>query len=105
MVHHSERLALRFEAGDHLRRVHPGLHDFDRDLTPDGTQLLGEPHLPHTAFAQLLQEAIRTESAGLKSEPLADVRVGPLVESGSSGRGGCVVMENFPVQNRIGCRR
>ena len=62
MVHDRERLALRFEARDHLRRVHARLDDLDRDLPADRTLLLGEPHLAHAAFAEALEEAIRTES-------------------------------------------
>ena len=53
VIHERQRLALRFEAGDHLGRVHAGLDDLDRDLSADGTELLCQPHLPHPSFARL----------------------------------------------------
>ncbi len=59
MVHHRQRLPLRFEACDHLPRVHSQLDQLERDGAADGFDLLGprsnsEPSLsPNHPLAQL----------------------------------------------------
>src|SRR5262249_62105266 len=55
MRHDCQCLTLRFEARDDLRRVHAGFDDLEGDLSVNGLRLLGEPDLPHAAFAKTLQ--------------------------------------------------
>ncbi|HET9888278.1 MAG TPA: hypothetical protein VFR10_12295 [bacterium] len=59
-------MALRFEAGDHLFRIHAGLDQLERNMPSDGSQLLGEVHNSKTAFAEDLKKAIRTNRAMLR---------------------------------------
>ncbi len=58
VVHHRERLALGFEAGDHLAGVHAGLDDFQGDGALDRVRLFGHKDDAHAAFADLLQELV-----------------------------------------------
>ena len=60
MVHHRQRLALRFESGHHLTRVHPGLDDLEGNASV-GRLLLGQIHHAHSAFAEQAQDAIGTD--------------------------------------------
>jgi len=56
-----QRLAFRFEAGDDLAAVHAGLDDLEGDLALDGFRLLGHPDDAHAAFADLLEQLVRTD--------------------------------------------
>src|SRR5687768_6438637 len=59
MVHQSEGLAFRLEAGDHLPRTHAGLEDLERDATVDWMRLLGHVDEAKAPFADLFQELVR----------------------------------------------
>src|SRR5215475_8108849 len=61
MIHQGERLPLRFEAGDHLPRVHAGLEDLQRDFAADRLLLLGHEDDAEAAFADLFQELVWTD--------------------------------------------
>lgn len=91
VVHDCERLALCFEARHHLRRVHPCLHDLNRDLAANRTQLFGEHTSPIPPSPSRCRKRYGPNPPEA-SDGLADVRVGPLVGSGSSARGGWAVM-------------
>jgi hypothetical protein len=62
MIHHGQGLPLGLEAGDNLARVHAGLDHFEGDLPLDRVRLLGHPDHTHAAFADLLQELVRTNN-------------------------------------------
>ena len=64
MVHERERLALRFEARNDLRGVETGLDDLDGDLPSDWMNLLRQPDITHSPFAQPFEEAIRADEPG-----------------------------------------
>ena len=59
--HHRQRLALGVETHHDFRRVHSGLDHLERNLAADGLGLLGQPHLAHPAFADLLQQSVRPD--------------------------------------------
>src|SRR5262249_45024531 len=61
VVHHRQRLPLRLEALQQRFAVHAGPDQFQRDLSPDWFGLLGKPHLPHPAFANSLDQSVRTD--------------------------------------------
>ena len=52
MIHDCKGLALRLEALDHGLVIHSALDEFQCDLPPNRSGLLGQPYLPHAAFAQ-----------------------------------------------------
>ena len=64
VIHQREGLSLGLKPRHHLRRVHPCFDDLQRDLTPHGPRLLGQPHLPHAAFAHQFEQAIRSKGVG-----------------------------------------
>jgi len=61
MIHERERLTFGLEAGEDLAAVHPGLDHLECDLPPHRPLLLGGPHFAHSAFPQLLQQAVVAE--------------------------------------------
>ena len=63
MVHERQRLALGIETRQHLRGIHAGLDDLDRDLAPNRARLLRQPHLTHAAFAEPLQQCDKDQCA------------------------------------------
>jgi hypothetical protein len=77
MIHHRERLALCFEAGDDLARVHPRLDDLERDPTGHGFDLLGHPNHPEAPLANSFQEPVspnhRPAQFGCRMVPLPEV--------------------------------
>ena len=69
MVHHRQRLALRFEPGDHLLRVHAQLDDFERDAAAHRFLLLGHVDDAAAAFADFLKNFVTANPvAGLFSQ-------------------------------------
>ena len=58
MIHQRQRLFFRFEAGDHLFRIHPRLDDFQCDLAANGFGLFGHIDHTHAALANLLQQFV-----------------------------------------------
>ena len=62
MVHQRQRLPLGLEPGDDLRRVHARLDDLQRHAAAERVGLLGQPDLAHAAFADPLEQTVRTES-------------------------------------------
>ncbi len=67
MIHHCQRLPLRFETGDDLAAVHAGLDHLEGDAAADRLKLLG--HIDHAkaTFADLLEELV---GADLPAEAL-----------------------------------
>jgi len=66
VIHHRQRLALRFEAGHDFPRIHADLDYFESDAAFDGLFLFG--HIDHAepALAQLLQQLVTANAiAGL----------------------------------------
>jgi hypothetical protein len=63
VVHHRQRLPLRFEPRDDRTRVQAQLDDLDRHLARHGLRLLGAEDGTHAAFADLLEEAIGADAA------------------------------------------
>jgi hypothetical protein len=61
MVHHSERLPLLVETGEHARGIQAGADHLEGDAALHVLDLVGDPDLTHTAFAQLLAQL---ETAG-----------------------------------------
>ena len=61
VAHERQRLPLGFEARDDLARIHAGFDDLERHSPHHGFGLLGEIHLAHRAFADALQQAVRTD--------------------------------------------
>src|SRR5947207_1004511 len=60
MVHDRQRLPLGLEARDHLARVHARLDDLQGNLATHRLGLLGHEDDAEAAFADLLQELVRT---------------------------------------------
>ena len=58
MVHDGQGLALGFEAGDDLGRVHARLDDLEGNRALDRVLLLGHVDDAHAPFADLLQELV-----------------------------------------------
>ena len=58
VLHQSQRLALRLEAGDHLARVHARLQDFQSDLSANRMLLLGHEYHAEPAFSNLLDQFV-----------------------------------------------
>ena len=54
MVHQSQGLPLGLEPSQHLFGIHAGFDDLERDPASNGLFLLGQPDLPHPAFADFL---------------------------------------------------
>ena len=61
MIHQSQGLAFRLEAGDHLPCIHARFEDLEGDLAPHRLMLLRHEDEPETAFADLLQELVRAD--------------------------------------------
>ena len=61
MVHHRQRLPLRFKAGDHLAAVHPRLDQLQGHLAFDRLGLLGHVDHAHPAFTDDLQQFVRAD--------------------------------------------
>lgn len=61
VVHHRQRLALAFEARDHLRAVHPRLDHFHRHVAANGVKLLRTVDHAHSAFAELSGQSVRSD--------------------------------------------
>jgi hypothetical protein len=61
VVHEGERLPLGVEARGHPLRVHPGLHDLERDAAAHRPRLLRLPDLAHPAFAQQPDQLVVAE--------------------------------------------
>ena len=80
MIHHRQRLALRFEAGDHLLAVHSGLDDLESGAPADGSLLLGHVNHAHAALADLLEELVAADHC---AGPFGDRAVGRWRERGS----------------------
>ena len=73
MVHHGQCLTLGFKAGDHLFGVHPRFNDLQGNLSADGPLLLSNVNDAEAAFADLLQQFVRTDlRAGLFGDGLGD---------------------------------
>jgi hypothetical protein len=58
VVHERQGLALGFEAGDDVARVHSRLDDLERDLAAHGMLLLGDEHQAHAPLADLLHQLV-----------------------------------------------
>ena len=94
MIHHRQRLPLGLEARDDLTAVHARLDDLERDFALHRLHLLGHPHDAHAAFADLLQELVRTDDgAGAFADEIIDRGAAPHLRRlsakrrGKSGRG------------------
>jgi hypothetical protein len=61
VIHHRQRLALVVETGQHLRGVHPELHNFKGDLPANGLHLFGQINGSHTAFTYWPHDMIAAE--------------------------------------------
>jgi len=61
VIHQGQRLALGFEAGDHLLRVHAGLDDLHRHAAAEGLRLLCQVHRAHAALSEQLDDVIRPD--------------------------------------------
>ncbi len=61
VVHHGQGLALGLETSDHLPGVHARLDDLQRHPPLDRLGLLGHVDHAHAAFADLLQQLVRTD--------------------------------------------
>ena len=85
-VHHQgERLALGFEAGNHLAGIHTRLDHLQGDEPVDRSHLLGEPHFTHAADAERANEPVRTDAgAGGARPPSTPVVESPGPRSGDS---------------------
>src|SRR5262249_44282948 len=94
MIHQSERLPLRFEAGDDLARIHAGLEDLQRDAAAHRLLLLGHEDHAEAALADLLQELVRAnDGAGAFADRLIDGgegrwSAGPGVDAAQAVMGG-----------------
>ena len=64
MIHHRQGLALRFEAGQDLARVHARFDQLDRDLAANGLRLLRQPDAPHPAGADVLEQRVASADDG-----------------------------------------
>jgi len=65
VIHHRQRLPLRFKSRDHLPRVHPQLDDFHRDDPMNRLPLLGPVHRAHPAFADHAKDVMRPDFGGM----------------------------------------
>ena len=61
MVHHRQRLPLRFETGNDLLRVHAQLDHFERNPAPHRLLLLGHIDDTTAAFADLLEQFVAAD--------------------------------------------
>lgn len=62
MVHQSECLPFRFEAGDNLGGVHARFDQLERNRAFHRRGLFRHPHRAHAAFADLLQQLVRADA-------------------------------------------
>jgi hypothetical protein len=80
MVHQSQRLALRFEAGHHLAGVHADLDNFESDAALDRFDLLSHINHAAAALADFLQQFVAADGStgffgyALKGVGVAGVR-------------------------------
>ena len=58
VIHHRQRLPLRFETRDDGRGVHAKLDDFQRDLAADGLALLGAKDRAAAALADFFEQVV-----------------------------------------------
>jgi hypothetical protein len=58
VVHERERLAFGFESGHYFARIHADLDQLESHPAVHRLLLFGQPHLPHTAFPNQLQQLI-----------------------------------------------
>ena len=63
VIHHGQRLPFGLKPCDDLFGIHPGLDHFQRDLSTDGVLLFGQPDNAHAAFAERLEQTVRTDRA------------------------------------------
>ena len=61
MIHHRQRLALGFEPGGDLLRVHAQLDDLERDAAAHRFGLLSDIHDAAAAFADVLEQLVTAE--------------------------------------------
>ena len=61
VIHDRQRLPFGLETVDYLLRVHPGLDDLERDLTPHRPALLRQEDGAHAPLADFADELIRTD--------------------------------------------
>ena len=61
MVHQGQRLALGFEAGDHITGVHPRLDDLEGNFPANRLLLLGDENKAKAPGADLLHEHVRSD--------------------------------------------
>jgi hypothetical protein len=61
VIHQGQGLTLGLEAGNDLLRVHASLDKLDGHQALDRLRLLGHPHRTHAAFADLLDQLVRTD--------------------------------------------
>src|SRR5437879_5978328 len=61
MIHEGQGLALGFEAGNHLPRIHTGFEDLQRDGAADRLPLLGHEDYAKAALADLFDELVRAD--------------------------------------------
>ena len=62
VIHHGQGLALSFEAGDDLLRIHAELDHLQRDTPADGLGLLGEIHDGEAALTQNFPDGVVPDS-------------------------------------------
>jgi hypothetical protein len=55
--------------------MHAGANELDCDVTAQGPQLLGDPHLAHPTLADLLQELVQVERRGVVRSVVLSRRV------------------------------
>ena len=60
MIHQRERLAFGLKAPQQRIVEDAGANQFQRNLALNGLKLLGKPHLPHSAFNNLANQAVGT---------------------------------------------
>jgi hypothetical protein len=93
VIHHGQRLALAFEAGDDLPAVHSGLDDFEGDLAPDWLELLRLINDAHAAFADGPDQTVRTDGGLFRRR----------IRAGRDGGGGRLLNEKgFDFGEEIG---
>ncbi len=61
VIHHRQRLTLRFEAGHDLLGVHPQLDDLERDAAAHRLGLLRQVDDPHATLADPLEDPVGTD--------------------------------------------
>ncbi len=98
VVHEGQRLPLGIESSQHRPRIHPGLDQFERDLSLHWFGLLGPVDRPHTPLTDHLDQRIAASdhparggvcgAVGCRSTPRRNrPRVGRVVTGGDPGGG------------------